>query len=48
MTPHDDCEFNVARKGQLLQMRSNIFCESQQGLAENHGVGSSILPLGTT
>jgi hypothetical protein len=47
MTPHDDCELNVARKGQAFQMRSNIFSESHSGLAENHGVASSILALGT-
>jgi hypothetical protein len=48
MRPHNNSEINVLERGQAVQPMSGNPSKLQKFVTENHGVGSSILPLGTT
>ena len=47
MRPHNYRRINVLERGQRVQERSGNPSKLQKFVTENHGVGSSILPLGT-
>ena len=46
MRPHNYRRINVLERGQRVHEHSGNPNKSQEFVTENHGVGSSILPLG--
>jgi hypothetical protein len=48
MRPYNYRKVNVLQRGQAFQARSGNPSKLRNYVTENHGVGSSILPLGTT